>query len=240
MMGNDRWKSFRAGHLETDLWIAVTADLFTPAVRTFSMDRILFYRDLLERHIREYPDFLDSLVPLPAPDNLHPLINEMYEASRSAGTGPMSSVAGAVAEHICRDLIEEFRFSEVVVENGGDIFIKLESPATISVFAGSSPLSDKIGLSIKPEQTPLSVCCSSGTIGHSRSFGTADACVIACRSGALADAYATAFCNRVTSIGMIDETTEKVLKIPEILSVVIIKDDKAGIGGCIEIKILKD
>lgn len=239
-MGNDRWKSFRAGHLETDLWIAVTAALFTPAVRPFSMDRILFYRDLLERHIREYPYFLDSLVPLHAPDNLHPLISEMYEASRSAGTGPMSSVAGAVAEHICRDLIEEFRFPEVVVENGGDIFMKLESPAILSVFAGSSRLSDKIGLSIKPEQTPLSVCCSSGTIGHSMSFGTADACVIACRSGALADAYATAFCNRVTSIGMIDETAETALKMPEILSVVIIMDEKAGIGGCIEIKILKD
>jgi len=239
-MGNDRWKNFRAGHLETDLWIAVTAHIFTPAVRPYSINRILFYRDLLERHIREYPDFLDSLVPLNAPDNLHPLISEMYQASRSAGTGPMSAVAGAVAEHICRDLMEEFRFPEVVVENGGDIFMKLESPATISVFAGSSRLSDKIGLSIKPEQTPLAVCCSSGTIGHSRSFGTADACMIACQTGALSDAYATAFCNRVTSIGMIDETTEQALKIPGILSVVIIKDDKAGIGGLIEIKILKD
>jgi hypothetical protein len=237
-MGNDRWKSFTAHHLETDLWIAVSADTFTAAVRPFAMDRILFYRDVLERHIREYPDFLNSLVPLNGPDNLHPLVSEMYEATRSAGTGPMSAVAGAVAEYICRDLVEEFRFPEVVVENGGDLFMKLVSPVTISVFAGSSPVSDKIGLEIRPEETPLSVCCSSGTIGHSMSVGTADACVIACQSGALADAYATAFCNRVSSVGLIDELTEKALKTPEILSVVIIKDDKAGIGGRMEVKIL--
>ena len=162
----------------------------------------------------------------------------MYNASGIAGTGPMSAVAGAVAEYICYDLISEFRFHEVIIENGGDIFMKVDFPSTISVYAGSSPLSDRIGLIIKPEDAPLSVCCSSGTVGHSFSFGNADAAVISCKSGALADAYATACCNAVKSASMVNEVTQFFYQKPDIVSVVIIKDDKVGIAGNLEVKVL--
>jgi len=225
-------------HLETDLWVAVSSERYTPAVESYSKDRILFYRNILDSHIREIPEFLSSLSPLSAPDHVHPLVHEMYEASSAAGAGPMSAVAGAIAEYICKDLIARFRFPEVIVENGGDIFMKLTSAAMISVYAGTSPLSEKTGLLVKPENTPLSVCCSSGTVGHSLSMGLADACMIACRSGARADAYATAFCNKVKSNEMVGEVMEQALQIPDILSVVIIKDDKIGIGGSIEIKVM--
>jgi ApbE superfamily uncharacterized protein (UPF0280 family) len=237
-MGNARWKSYRVDYLETDLWVAVSADTCTPAVENYSLDRIFFYRSILDNHIREAPEFLTSLTPLLIKSGVHPLVHDMYKASEVAGTGPMSAVAGAIAEYICKDLIAQFGFPEVVVENGGDIFMKLTSPATISVYAGASPLSDKIGLIIKPEQTPLSVCCSSGTVGHSLSFGTADACVIACSSGALADAFATACCNEVKGLEMVTGVTELMLKKPGVISVVIIKDDKAGLGGNIDVTVL--
>lgn len=224
--------------METDLWVAVSADRYTPAVENYSMERILFYRNILDNHIRESPEFLTSLTPLLITSGVHPLVRDMYKATEAAGTGPMSAVAGAVAEYISKDLILQFGFPEVVVENGGDIFMKLTSPATISVYAGASPLSDKIGLIIKPEQTPLSVCCSSGTLGHSLSFGTADACMIACSSGALADAFATACCNEVKGLEMVIGVTEMMLQKPDVISVVIIKDDKVGIGGNIEVTVL--
>ncbi len=237
-MGNPRWKSFRIKHLETDLWIAVDGGRKTRADH-FTLGRVIFYRNILDAHIKQYPDFLTSLVPLSAPPDIHSLAGEMYEASAAAGTGPMSAVAGTLAEYICNDLLNEFGFGEVVVENGGDLFMKLESPSAISVYAGSSPLSEKIGLEVKPSDTPLAVCCSSGTIGHSFSFGKADACMIACRSGARADAYATAFCNKVKDNRMISEITEMALKLPDVLSVVIIKDDKVGVGGAVKIIINK-
>lgn len=237
-MGNDRWRSFNACHLETDLWIAVDAGLYRPEIESFVKERILFYREILEEHIREYPDFLHSLSPVNIPNEVPCFPREMYEASAKAGTGPMSCVAGSMAEHICMDIISEYGFDEVIVENGGDIFMKITSPVRVSVFAGSSPLSGKLGLEINPEQTPLSICCSSGTLGHSHSFGLADACSIACRSGSLADAYATALCNEIKNIEAIDSVTQNALKIPDILSVVIIKDDRAGIGGSIEVKVL--
>jgi len=202
------------------------------------MDRILFYRSILEKHIASYPEFRDSLTPVIAPGGEHRIITDMSEAALEAGTGPMSAVAGAVAEYVCRDLLAEYEAEEVIVENGGDIFMKLTAPVTVAVHAGESPLSEKIALQIKPEETPLALCCSSGTVGHSLSFGMADACMIACRSGAVADAFATAFCNQVKNEGLVYEVTEKALGQPQILSVVIITGDKLGIGGQIEIRIV--
>ncbi len=238
-MGNTRWHSFRSAHRETDLWVAVDTAHYIGDIEQFTMDRIRFYRGVLEKHIDKYPEFATSLVPVPAPAGAHPLLTEMSNASQMAGTGPMSAVAGAIAEYISSDILEEYKADEVIVENGGDIFMKLTSPAVISVYAGASPLSDKIALQIKPEETPLSVCCSSGTVGHSLSFGVADACMISCRSGAQADAYATAFCNEVKNSDQVQEVTERALQKPDIMSVVIIASDKVGLGGSIEIKMLQ-
>ncbi len=232
-MGNARWSGFSVKHLETDLWIAVDSGRKKDAAE-FALHRVMHYRKILDIHIKENPEFSSSLVPLPMGSKMHPLAEGMYRAAAAAGTGPMSAVAGAFAEFICRDLLEEYGFNEVVVENGGDIFMKLVSAAVISVFAGDSPLSGKIGVTVKPSDSPLSICCSSGTIGHSFSLGEADACMIACRSGALADAYATAFCNMTINSGIISSLAEKALGIPEIMSVVIIKDDIVGLGGSLE------
>jgi ApbE superfamily uncharacterized protein (UPF0280 family) len=238
-MGNNRWHSFRSALRETDLWIAVDTAHYSGDIEQFTMDRIRFYRSVLEKHIDKYPEFATSLVPVAAPAGVHQMVTGMSEAAQKAGTGPMSAVAGAISEFISRDILEEYEADEVIVENGGDIFMKLISPATVSVFAGTSPLSDKIGLVIKPEETPLSVCCSSGTVGHSLSFGNADACMIACRSGAQADAYATAFCNEVKNSEHVQQVTERALQKPEIISMVIIAGDKVGLGGSIEIKMLQ-
>jgi hypothetical protein len=235
-MGNSRWTCFSSSWRETDLWVAMDREHYRPESERYTLDRILFYRKALEEHIALHPEFRDSLTPVVAPGGVHPIITAMSDAALAAGTGPMSAVAGAMAEYICRDLLTEFDAEEVIIENGGDIFLKLVAPATVAVYAGSSPLSEKIALQPAPAETPLAFCCSSGTVGHSLSFGQADACMIACRNGALADAYATAFCNSVKSADMVYEVTEQALKVPEILSVIIIAGDKVGLGGTIEIK----
>lgn len=237
-MGNNRWRSFRSVLRETDLWVAVDTTHYRDDIEMFTIERIRFYRGVLEKHIEKYPEFGTSLVPVAAPAGVHPILRDMHEAAQAAGTGPMSAVAGAVAEYICRDILEEYKADEVIVENGGDIFLKLISPATIAVYAGNSPLSEKIALRIRPDETPLSVCCSSGTVGHSLSFGIADACMIACQSGALADACATAFCNEVKNNEQVQQVTENALLKPEIVAVVIIAGDKVGLGGSIEIKLI--
>jgi ApbE superfamily uncharacterized protein (UPF0280 family) len=237
-MGNKRWMSFHSAFRETDLWVAVDNAHYFGEMEKFTMDRILYYRDIIEKHIAAYPEFRDSLMPVVAPGGAHPLVIAMSEAALAAGTGPMSAVAGAMAEFICNDLISEYNPDEVIIENGGDIFMKLSAAVTTSVYAGNSPLSEKIALHIMPAETPLSVCCSSGTVGHSLSFGIADACVIACRSGALADAFATAFCNKIKNKALVRQITEEALQETDILSVVIITDDQVGIGGSVEVRFI--
>ncbi len=218
--------------------MAIDKKHYRKEAERFTIDRILCYRKILDKHIANHPEFRDSLTPVVAPGGTHSLITAMSEAAMQAGTGPMSAVAGAMAEYVCRDLLAEYEADEVIVENGGDIFMKLTAPVSVAVHAGDSPLSEKIALQIKPEQTPLSLCCSSGTVGHSLSFGMADACMTGCRSGAEADAFATALCNQVKNEGMVHEVAEQALGHPQIVSVVIIAGDKLALGGKIEVKIV--
>jgi ApbE superfamily uncharacterized protein (UPF0280 family) len=119
----------------------------------------------------------------------------MIRVSGLAHVGPMASVAGAVAEFVSKDLLP--LSDELIIENGGDIYLETSKERTIGLYAGPSPLSLKVGLIITPEDAPLGVCTSSATVGPSLSFGKADAVCILSKSGALADAAATAVGNVV-------------------------------------------
>jgi ApbE superfamily uncharacterized protein (UPF0280 family) len=182
--------SFTVTVKETDLFIRAAANLQRKALRLVEK-----YRGQLERYIEKNPDFLTSLKPLAVAPRAPRIAIEMIEAGRKTGVGPMAAVAGAIAEHVGRELLS---FSpEIIVENGGDIFLKISRKRTVGIYAGDSPLTGKIGLEISPQDTPLGVCTSSGTVGHSLSFGKADAVVILAETATLADAVATAIGNRV-------------------------------------------
>jgi ApbE superfamily uncharacterized protein (UPF0280 family) len=163
----------------------------------------------------------------------------MAEAADRAGVGPMASVAGAFSEAVGKHLLEKFDIQELVVENGGDIFLKIERNLLMSVYAGNSPLSEKIGIEIQALESPLGVCTSAGTVGPSISFGKADAAMIICRNTALADAFATAFGNMVKSPENVQEAINQTEQFPEILSAVIICRDKIGIRGKFDMKLIR-
>ena len=122
------------------------------------------------------------------------------------------------------------------MENGGDIYLKSLRRRTIGVFAGGSPLTGKLGLDIAPEDTPLGICTSSGTVGHSLSFGKADAVIVLADSATLADAAATAIGNRVKDVADIEKGIEFAQDIGRLKGVVIIKDDRLGVWG--EVKLV--
>lgn len=145
----------------------------------------------------------------------------------------MASVAGAIAEMVGNELLE---FSpEVIVENGGDIFLKSNKDRTINVYAGKSALTGKIGLVIKTGQTPCGVCTSSGTVGHSLSYGEADAVVVVAPSAALADASATSIGNIIKEPGDIQKGIEYGMNIEGLKGILIIKDDGIGVWGEVEL-----
>lgn len=184
--------SFRVLIKETDLVVSCSKDLSKQ-----TRDRVHHYRRQLEDYIRSNPDFLSALLPHPEDPFAPEIIKEMIWATRTFGVGPMAAVAGTIAQFVGRDLLKHT--DEVIVENGGDIFLEAKKPVTVSIFAGSSQLSNKLGLIIHPEQMPTGICTSSATVGHSLSLGIADAVCIVATSASIADAAATALGNRITN-----------------------------------------
>ena len=194
---------------ESDLLIAAPSDLSTLA-RT----SILTHRRYIEERIERNREFLTSLKPLPldpTEDELAPaVIREMLAAAHQAGTGPMAAVAGAVAHGVGLDLLKAQggQGAEVIVENGGDLFLAAKRELIVAVHAGGSPLSGKIGLRIPASVQPAGLSTSSGTVGHSLSLGRADAAVVLSSDPARSDALATALGNRVGSPKEIQEALE--------------------------------
>lgn len=141
-----------------------------------------------------HPEFLTALAPLPE-DALAPaVVSAMLEASRRAAVGPMAAVAGAIAEFVGRGL--SARSDEVIVENGGDVFLRSRRRREAALLAEHTAL---VGLRVALPSAPqgLGLATSAGTLGHSLSFGRADAVMVLADSAALADALATAIGNRV-------------------------------------------
>lgn len=230
-MGKGRFRSFTLEHMETDLWIGVDPGSYSEDLVEFSRRYVRELRVILEGHIKRNPDFHTSLIPLSPDPNAPPIVREMIAASARADVGPMASVAGAFSQYVGIALQNEFGPKELVIENGGDIYMKITAPLLMSVYAGASPLSEKIGVMVTPEFSPLGICTSSGTVGHSFSFGKADAVMIACRDTLLADSYATAFCNRVKAPEDIEAVLDEIGTCDEILSAVVVMGERMGIRG---------
>ncbi len=218
---------------DTDLHILADRE-----VTDLAFTLTLQYRLQIEAYIRRYPDFLSSLIPLAADPLAPPLVKEMLAAGSAAGVGPMAAVAGAIAEAVGRGLQGE-GCAEVIVENGGDIYLNRRQDCTVAIFAGVSPLSLKVGLRLAAAQMPQAVCTSSGTVGHSLSFGEADAVAVVASSTSLADAVATRLGNEVKRKadggGSLNKALELGRSIKGIRGVVIICGEKIGAVGDIEL-----
>jgi len=224
-----RLSSFQVTVKETDLFISADTDCTDKALK--SVHR---HRECIEEYIRQNSSFKDSIVPVATDPFAPAIIREMIEASGRCGVGPMASVAGAIARHVGLDLIEHS--NNVIIENGGDIFLQLvDEGATVGIFAGDSPLSYRVSLRVPSGGSPFGICTSSGTIGHSTSFGGADAVCVTSESATLADAAATSIGNRAKRGGDIKEALEYGMGISGVLGVLIIMGAKLGVWGEMEL-----
>lgn len=220
--------SFNVIVKETDLYVRASTNLERKVYKL-----VLKYRGALERYIERHPSFLTSLKPLPVGNDAPRIVRSMSESADKVGVGPMAAVAGAIAEFVGNELLD---FSpEIIVENGGDIYLKSLKKRLIGIYAGKSPLTGKIKLEIDGKDTPLGVCTSSGTVGHSLSFGKADAVVVLSKSAALADAAATAIGNLIVRTDDIPRGIEFAQGIEGLKGLLIIKDDKMGLWGGVKI-----
>lgn len=214
---------------ETDLQILASGDFSEQAQAL-----VLQCRSQLENYLVRHPRFLTALSPYPADPLAPSLVKSMLAAGLQAEVGPMAAVAGAIAEYVGRGLLA-LGCKEVVVENGGDIFLARATDSTVAVFAGESSLSNRVGMRVSSARQPLGVCTSSATVGHSLSFGRADAVTVLANPTALADAAATAIGNEVGRPEDIDKALAKARTIEGVQGVVIIIEDRLGAWGDVEL-----
>ena len=217
--------SFNVVVKETDLYIRARKNYKEKAFEIVQRQRAA-----LENYIARHPGFLTALVPFPVSADAPAIARSMEEAAEKVNVGPMAAVAGAFAEFVGKDLLKFS--SEIIVENGGDIFLKTAKSRMVGVYAGeNSPLTGKIALKIEPANTPLGICTSSGTVGHSLSFGKSDAVVVLAPSAALADAAATAIGNIVKAETDIEIALEFARGVSGLVGVAVIINDKMGVWG---------
>lgn len=219
--------SFGAAVDETDLWIAAKSDLTEEAILSIRKTRAV-----LEHYIADHPKFMSTLVPWEEAVPEGSLVATMAAAAAAAGTGPMAAVAGALAESVARDLSRYS--SQVLVENGGDLYLLGLDRARAGLWAGLSPLSGRVAL-VVDSSSGTAVCTSSGTVGPSLSFGKADCATVISPSGALADATATELGNRIKTPADIEAALDWALSVTGVTGAVVIMGEVFGAKGDVEL-----
>jgi len=226
-------RHFRIVVEETDLDIAIKKEAYNLSLQELVREKVVSLRGIITDYIKKDPVFLTTLIPHKPQDGAPAPVVEMCQAAALAGVGPMAAVAGLFAEKIGMMLADYS--TDVIVENGGDIWLKASNPLKSGVFAGKSPFTGRIALEIEPAHTPLGLCTSSATVGHSLSFGQADAMIILSASAVLADAVATAACNIVQNSEDLEKAVDFAMSIPGISGAAGILDDKMAVKGQIKL-----
>lgn len=193
-------------------------------------EEIVHQRRILDNYIDCHPAFRDSFEPLELLDGAPEVAQRMARAARLVGVGPMAAVAGAMAQCAAEAALKA-GVGEVIVENGGDIYLCAAEPVIIALNAGTAKLSNRLAFSLQAHDTPISICSSSGQMGHSKSLGKCDLATVVSKDAALADAAATQAANLVMAEEDVNPTLERLIAIEGIDGVVIVKNDQVGLAG---------
>lgn len=188
---------------------------------------------LLEFCIKKDPIFFKSLSPVRIKSYFPEIIKKMCEKSAIFNVGPMATVAGAVSEYLADNLNKYC--SQLIIENGGDVYIRSKKDVNVGVYLKNKYFEDKINLKIKKGNTPCGLCSSSGSFGHSLSLGKSDLVVVLAESTVSADGAATAVANNIISPDDISQTINHYKKVNEVEGILIVKDSKIGLWGNLEL-----
>lgn len=187
-------------------------------------------RDILEAYLRRHPAFGRSFVPLAVLPEAPDVARRMAAAATTVGVGPMAAVAGAMAQ-LGAEAGLHAGAPEAIVENGGDTYLLTTRAARVGLYAGPGAKLNALAFEVPAEATPLSICSSSGRMGHSTSLGRCDLATVVARDAALADAAATFAANQVSSAEHIDAALERVTALPGVAGVLIAHDGRVGLAG---------
>ena len=224
----------RLCHGETDLAICLPAGVWRAELAAATSAYIVELRGLLQSYIAQDPDFAASHAPYRPKKEAPAIAQAMAHAAAQAGVGPMAAVAGAFAR-AAGEFLAAYS-TEVIVENGGDIYLSTTKDRIVGVYAGPhSPYTGRLGIKISIAQQPLGVCTSSGTVGPSFSYGKADAAVVLAANVELADAAATALGNRVQGPEDVGLAVETIATLPGIQGALAICGEALAAWGEVEL-----
>ena len=217
------------------------ADIYFCSSRPLEKDklkeRLFAYYTQIEEYIAAHPLFLSSLSPLDFDDNAPAIIKTMLSAGKKAGIGPFSAVAGAVALYIGKELFKPKE--ELVIENGGDVFLATANPKRVLLQLGRASKIKQVEIVIPPRKENFGMGSSSAKIGHSLNFGSADLVTVIAKNSAYADSFATAFSNQIKNKKDLEEISAFARREEDIYGFVAVLGNSVACWGDIEIKNIK-
>jgi ApbE superfamily uncharacterized protein (UPF0280 family) len=215
------------------LWVAATKDMTGRAE-----DLLAQALWEIEQFAASHPRFVDSWSPYDIPEGASGLIAEMAHAAGLARVGPMASRHGAIAEYVAHGLATQGA-AEAFVRYGSDLYLVGWTDRLVPLLAGASSLSDAVGLRIPQGLLPLAVCASHGAAMRDGETCSADAAVVLARSGAMADAVATAMSNRVCSEEDIQRALDATRAVPGVLGLLVALGGHVGAWGNVHLTALE-
>ena len=219
-------------------WIGTDPFSFKPEMKELAEERIKTVIGELENYMADEPFFKKSLKPCEVTEAAPEIIKKAAKAAFLGGTGPMAAIPAVLCETISEAMLANFQLEELIVEDGNNLYLKLQESLNVCIFAGESPLSEMAGINIKPEQTPVAVCSSSGTKGSLLNYGKADVVLVASANAALAGALATGFNNLLKKPADVEKVLARAKAIPEVTGALTVFDDQVGLHGSFELNML--
>jgi len=216
---------FRIKEKESDIFILSKKNLKSRAEKILKK-----IRNKIENYIKRNDIFKDSFLPVKENENMPEIVKKLASVSNKTGIGPMAGIAGLISEELGMRLLEFT--DEIIIENGGDIFLKILKPRIIGIYTEKEKFK-KLGIKIKPEMTPCGICSSSSKMGHSLSFGNADLVTVIAEDTTLADSLATIIANKINDVDDIEKTLKELEKF-DIRGAFVIKDNNIGVYGEID------
>ncbi|MFH0861405.1 MAG: UPF0280 family protein [Candidatus Altiarchaeota archaeon] len=197
--------------------------------RGLALEELIKHYSSLVGYINLEPVFKASYEPVAVSEDAPEIVRLMAGCAKACGVGPMAAVAGAFSELVGARIVS-VGGKDVIVDNGGDIFLKAAKKKVVGIHSGPSALSDEFALVFEPNETPCGVCTSSASVGPSISLGKADSVTCVADSAALADAAASAVGNLVSSDDL-KPAFKKAAVIPGLRGVVVIMGETLGAWG---------
>ena len=191
--------SLQVVYKQTNLWLKTEEKADSLLVKDYLKQA---YQDI-EKYIDKDKNFLTTFHPCKVLSEAPDIIKKMSICSLQAGVGPMAGVAGAIADYLGQKLSDHH--SQILCNNGGDIYYRMFKEQHFPLSAPGSPFHNKMEICAPYSKKGKGLCTSSGISGHSINLGRSFAVTILADSACLADVWATAVSNRIKSHLDIDQ-----------------------------------